>query len=336
MVIFDRFMTEEQFGWRVAETTPEALRILNTEDLHSLRRTREVNFNTETKNSLSAWSNSDLAMRELASILRSDLSLIISKYEYDLLVKNARIPESYLLYLPFFGKGESLLENHPGAAFESRSGFIFVGNGKHAPNVDAVHWLHAEIWPEIRKALPQSELRIYGAYLPEAVLKLHDPAVGFRVEGWIEDSGNAVGGARVNLAPLRFGAGMKGKIVEAMRCGTPSMATGIGWEGLADNNEIDSCIADSASDFAQKAIALYENKGFWQIQHDFQTRIYKKLFSWSEHTERLRNSIDNLREDLSLHREQNIIGNILRHQSMASTKYMSRWIEAKNKPNQAG
>ncbi len=330
VVIFDRFMTEEQFGWRVAEYAPEALRILNTEDLHSLRRSREINGRSEAKNEISEWAGYDLTMRELASILRSDLSLIISQYEYDLLTDYAGIPESGLLYLPFFGKGTMLEENLSDIEFDARSDFIFVGNGKHSPNVDAVQWLYSEIWPEIRKALPYSKIRVYGAYWPDAILRLHDPGLGFLVEGWIEDSRLAVNRSKVNLAPLRFGAGMKGKLVEAMASGTPSVSTAIGWEGFNVIDDLEISMAETAADFAEKAIELYSDKNSWKIQLALQTRIFKTLFSPQEHKSRLRNRIDDISKDLKQHRGQNIIGNILWHQSMASTKYMARWIEAKN------
>ena len=333
IVIFDRFMTEEQFGWRVAENTPDAIRILNTEDLHSLRKSREKNCRPETINEMAEWAGSDLAMRELASILRSDLSLIISKHEYYLLVDRVKIPESVLLYLPFFEDETVLAQNLSSPDFESRSDFIFVGNGKHAPNVDAVHWLHTEIWPEIRQVLPSAKIRLYGAYWSDAILRLHRPELGFLVEGWIEDSKQAVNSSKVNLAPLRFGAGMKGKLVEAMASGTPSVSTAIGWEGFNVMGDFELSIAETASDFAQKSIELYSDKSSWELERDKQTRIYRTLFCLTEHKTNLRNSIMGISKNLKLHRDQNIIGNVLRHQSLASTKYMARWIEAKNQLN---
>lgn len=100
IVLFDRFLTEEQFGWRVTETCPNALRILDTEDLHFLRHARHQAFKNKEKISLEYLVN-DLTKRELGSVYRCDLSLIISKFEIELLTNTFKIDDSLLLYLPF-------------------------------------------------------------------------------------------------------------------------------------------------------------------------------------------------------------------------------------------
>ena len=101
IVVFDRFMVEEQFGWRVAEQCPDALRILDTEDLHCLRRARRKAFKESREFQAEDLLSSDVARREIASILRSDLSLLISRYELELLKTLFKVDESLLLYLPF-------------------------------------------------------------------------------------------------------------------------------------------------------------------------------------------------------------------------------------------
>ena len=105
IVLFDRFLTEEQFGWRVAEFAPEAIRILDTEDLHSLRKTRETMFNKGEIFSVVKWVQAEITKREVASILRCDLSLIISTYEMHLLTDVLKIDTDLLHYLPFFQDG---------------------------------------------------------------------------------------------------------------------------------------------------------------------------------------------------------------------------------------
>ena len=101
MVLFDRFLTEEQFGWRVADNCPQALRVLDTEDLHSLRHVREQCFKKEIPFTTDAWLADDKTKREIASIYRCDLSLIISSYEMELLTEVLKIDKSLLLLLPF-------------------------------------------------------------------------------------------------------------------------------------------------------------------------------------------------------------------------------------------
>src|SRR5690554_5717527 len=157
IVIFDRFITEEQFGWRVAEHCPNALRILDTEDLHFLRKAREeavkLRMDVSEPNIFS-----EVAKREIASIIRSDLSLIISEFEMELLVDKFKIPVDLLYYLPF------LLEENSVTAlnFEERKNFVVIGNLLHAPNVDAVLQLK-RLWPIIKELLPHAQLHIYGA-----------------------------------------------------------------------------------------------------------------------------------------------------------------------------
>ena len=126
------------------------------------------------------WLREDITKREIASIYRSDLTLVISPYEMQLLRTVVNIDEAIMMLLPFM-IGEISDEMKEGAFFEDRQHFMFVGNGKHAPNIDAIVWLKDEIWPLIRKGLPLAELHVYGAYLPEKVNQMHSGL------GWIFD-----------------------------------------------------------------------------------------------------------------------------------------------------
>ncbi|MEL6485507.1 MAG: glycosyltransferase family 4 protein, partial [Bacteroidota bacterium] len=218
IVIFDRFMVEEQFGWRVSEKVPQALRILNTEDLHSLRKTREHCHQKSNDFTTEIWLDAEITKREVASIYRSDLALMVSTYEMELLTKRAKVPHELLLHLPFM---LDITTFEGGRTFDSRVDFITFGNGRHAPNIDAIHFLHTDIWPLIRESLPNTKLKIYGAYLPQKVKQLHNPKIGFEVLGWCEELEDAIQKARICLVPLRFGAGIKGKVVDALRNGTP-------------------------------------------------------------------------------------------------------------------
>src|SRR5699024_7891116 len=155
IVLFDRFMMEEQFGWRVSEACPEALKVLDTEDLHFLRRARQAAVK-EGKIAAEANQHSDTAKREIASILRCDLTLLISKVERQLLTETFRIDERLLWYLPFMTakKPEDEIEQTP--RFEQRQDFVFVGNFRHPPNADAVQYLKTDVWPLLRKQLPKA------------------------------------------------------------------------------------------------------------------------------------------------------------------------------------
>src|SRR5690606_17224561 len=182
VVLFDRFMTEEQFGWRVAETCPNALRILDTEDLHSLRKGRQQAFKAQAECN-DAYLFNDFAKREIASIYRSDLSLIISEMEINLLTDRFKVLNELLFYLPSQCQAisENTIQNLP--TFDKRSHFITVGNFLHEPNYDSVLYLKETIWPLVRQKIPTAELHIYGAYASQKVTQLHNKLTGFFIKG---------------------------------------------------------------------------------------------------------------------------------------------------------
>ena len=330
VVLFDRFMTEEQFGWRVAENCPDALRILDTEDLHSLRKGRQQAINDEKEFS-DIYLFNDVSKREIASIYRCDLSFIISEVEMDLLKTIFNVPIELLHYLPF--QCDSISENTILAlpSFDQRAHFITIGNFLHAPNYDAVLYLKKTIWPLIKKKLPNAQLHIYGAYATQKVNQLHHELSGFLIKGFAEDVQVVMAHAKVCLAPLRFGAGLKGKLVDAMQSGTPCLMSTVAAEGIFGDLKINGFIEDAPEEFAEKAVLLYQNESLWHERQNngFQTlnqRFDKRLFK-----EDLFLKINDIIEHLPKHRHKNFTGQMLQHHLTQSTKYMSKWIEEKNK-----
>ena len=330
IVIFDRFMTEEQFGWRIAETLPDCIRILNTEDLHSLRSVRKKSVENTIDFEVSQWLKADITKRELASIFRSDLSLIISNYEMDLLRNSIQMCDGLLLYFPLFYRPQEheMAPINPG--FVDRSDFVFIGNGKHLPNQDAIMWLKDEIWPKIHPELPMAKLHIYGAYLPPHIMDLHCAEEGFMVHGHVESSQEVLRKSRVNLAPLRFGAGLKGKILDAMNSGTPSVCTDIASEGIEPTDPVSRQFDSNPKSFASEAIELYKDQKRWEARQTAENQLLVDRFDRLKFEKNFQNKLDDIQHDLEAHRLRNPIGSMLMHHTMSSTKYMSKWIEAKN------
>jgi glycosyltransferase involved in cell wall biosynthesis len=328
IVLFDRYITEEQFGWRVAEHCPNALRVLDTEDLHFLRKAREVSFKKHGNlNDLQLYT--DTAKRELASILRSDLSLIISEIEMALLIDIFHIPEGLLQYLPFLPKSlAGTLGKIP--EYEERNGFIAIGNFYHAPNVDSVKWLHKEIWPAIRKQLPEATLSVFGAYAPQQILELHSERNGFFIKGWAPSVEEVMCAARICLAPIRFGAGLKGKLLDAMSYGTPAVTTTIGAEGMYGAGKDAGGIEDDVARFANCAVTLYSEKRDWLVSQQTGFEILDSRFNAEGHSKNLLDKIKGISEAVVMHRNDNFIGQILQHHTLQASKYMSKWIESKN------
>tara|TARA_R110002050_G_scaffold16019_2_gene49144 strand:+ start:244352 stop:245590 length:1239 start_codon:yes stop_codon:yes gene_type:complete len=330
IVVYDRFLTEEQFGWRIAENAPNALRILDTEDLHSLRTVRLSLFKKGIPFSTDKWLKEESTKREIASMYRCDMSLIISSFEMQLLKDNLKLDDSLLLYLPFMVEEVSKTEFKTYPAFEKRKDFICIGNGKHAPNVDAVLWLKSTIWPLIRKQLPESNLHIFGSYLPQQIVQMHKPEEGFYVEGYTNTLKEVFTECRINLAPLRFGAGLKGKLIDGMRFGTPSITTPIGVEGMAEGLPFNGTVAANENDFANEAVALYNSKDRFVLAQENGLKILKQVYNSKILSEKLIHRIIEIQSNMAKHRGSNFIGSLLMHQSMQSNKYMSKWIEAKN------
>ncbi|MEQ9308967.1 MAG: glycosyltransferase [Balneolaceae bacterium] len=330
IVLFDRFMTEEQFGWRVAENCPNALRILDTEDLHCLRMGRH-----QALKSGRAFSNSDLitehSKREIASIYRCDLSLIISSKEMEILTSFFRVDDALLIHLPFMLEQINKEKTEQWLPFEKRNHFISIGNFLHEPNWDAVLFLKNEIWSKIRDQLPNTELHVYGAYPSEKVFQLQNKKEGFIVKGRAENVEEVMGRTRVCLAPLRFGAGLKGKLIDAMQYGTPSVVSDIGREGMTKGFEWPGVIQNEPGAFAKSAVELYQNKELWNAAQSVGQSIINSEYFKNDIGQTLVFKIKELVKNLSHHRQNNFTGAMLHHHSMASTKFMSRWIEEKNK-----
>ena len=331
IVLFDRFIMEEQFGWRVAEYCPKAIRILDTEDLHCLRKTREICLKNNIDFSQEELLKQDISKREIAAILRCDLSLIISVFEIEILKNIFKIEESILMYLPFLFDEIDIHQQQRWKYFEKREHFIFIGNFMHKPNVDAVRSLKNVIWSKIRKDLPKAEIHIYGAYLNQQIEQLHNEREGFIIKGFVEDAAQVVGNAKVVLAPLSFGAGIKGKLTEAMLCGTPSITTSIGAEGMYDEFPWNGFIEDNFADFAIKAKELYLNKPVWiQAQLNGVT-IINSIYNKEKNGKLFFNKIHQIEQNIEKHRVSNFLGSLLQYKTLQASKYMSKWIEQKNR-----
>ncbi|MFJ2484653.1 glycosyltransferase [Pseudomonas sp. NPDC087639] len=344
IVLFDQFMMEEQFGWRVEKHCPEALRVLETSDLQSLRHARHQRLKDRLKansdqddfselfapalrEEFELMADTDLAKREIAALYRCDLNLMISEVEIELLVEQFGLPRQLLHWCPLMVE----LPSAPARAFADREHFLSIGNFRHAPNWDAVLWMKTTVWPLIRQQLPDAQLHIYGAYTPPKATALHNAAQGFHIMNWAEDALQVMSAARVCLAPLRFGAGIKGKLVDAMLCGTPSVTTPIGAEGMYGDHPWPGAVAHNACDIADSAVRLYKDQTLWQAAQQAGTMLLSERYQYAVHGQALIEKLRYCQQHLQILRTSNFTGSMLRHHFHKSTQYMSQWIEAKNR-----
>ncbi|WP_228412612.1 glycosyltransferase [Chryseobacterium sp. SC28] len=325
VVLFDRYVTEEQFGWRVSENCPDAAKIMDTEDLHFLREARRKAF-VERRNLEKSDLVNDIFLREIASILRCDLALIISQFEYHLLVDDFKINPDTLFYIPF------LTENFEKSKipFEDRKHFVSIGNFLHEPNWQTVLKLKP-IWKAIKKKLPEAELHIYGAYAGQKVWELHNEKDGFLVKGRANSVEDIFDKAKVLLAPIPFGAGLKGKLWESMKLGLPNVTSSVGAEAMHENLPWNGFIEDIEEAFVDKAIELYQDERIWNQAQENGYKIIDSLFRKELFAGSFINKVLEIENNLENHRTENYLSKILQHHQLNSTKYMSRWIEEKNK-----
>lgn len=325
IVMYDRYISEEQFGWRVSKSCPDAMTILDTEDLHFLRKAREVAFK-KSGNLDDVDFISDIFKREMASILRCDLSLIISEFEMKLLIEKFKIDPCILHYIPLLIDKIKKSE----ISFLERKDFVSIGNFLHEPNWQTVLQLK-KIWPLIKSKLPKSNIQIYGAYLPEKAKQLHNEKEGFLIKGRAESVEEVFNESRILLAPIPFGAGIKGKLLDSMQFGLPNITSTIGAEGMHGNLPWNGEIKNDLSEFTEAAIQLYQNENTWNIAQENGYTIVEQRFLKTLFQDKFIEKINRLLENLVQHRQKNFLGQILQHQTLQSTKYMSRWIEEKNK-----
>ncbi len=327
IVVFDRFMSEEQYGWRLRQQCPQAMSILDTEDLHFLRQARQEAL----KKNKEPDYYSEIARREIAAILRCDLSLIISQEEKKILETKFHINPAILYYLPFLEEPVEEAVVKAWKPFEDRQDFMFIGNFLHEPNWRTVQYLKSQIWPMLSKLLPKAALHIYGAYASAKVYQLHKPQERFLILDRAEDARLTMENYRLLLAPIPFGAGIKGKFVDAMQSGTPNVSSHIGAEDMLQADMWNGLLADDPAQFCASAVKLYTDKALWYTAQNNGISLLHRNYNKSNLEKPFLQALSKLSEEITAHRNNNFMGQILNSQVHNSLKYMSLWIEEKNK-----
>ncbi len=227
--------------------------VLDTVDLHHLREAREADLHGDRRlRRLAAITRK----RELQAAAAADVTWVVSPVEAELL--RGALPTARVEVLPNLHEAEDAP-----APFLRRSGLLFVGGARHPPNVDAVRWLLAEIFPRVHAQLPGCALHIVGEGMPEAVTGNAPLVDGVQLHGHVPDLGPLLAQCRVGLAPLRFGAGVKGKINLCMAAGMPVVATSCAAEGMHLRDGDDLLVADAAEAFADAAVRLHGDAALW-------------------------------------------------------------------------
>ncbi len=236
---------------------PQARIVFDTVDLHYLREQRGAELAGDAALARAAARTRTL---ELDTIARADVTVVVSETERALLARDA--PRARV---------EVLSNLHqlagPGQAFAQRRDLVFVGGFRHPPNDDAVRWFVEEVFPTVRARLPAVRFHCIGSHVTPAIqaLATHD---GVIIHGHLPDIAHYMDGCRICVAPLRFGAGVKGKINMSMAHGQPVVATACAVEGMHLIDGHDVLVAEGAEQFAQAIIRLYQDPLLWQRLSD--------------------------------------------------------------------
>ena len=249
------------------ELAPQAKILVDTADLHFRRLMREAELTTSAAKMEEALATKAL---EFDVMRKADCTIILSTDEIDMLSRE--LPEAKLAHLP-------LILETPGlqAPFEELADICYVGGFGHNPNVDAVLYFHREIWPLVRTRLPGVKFRIIGSRPPEEISALAGRDV--IVEGYVKDLGPTLGRCRLSVVPLRFGAGIKGKIGSSLSYGIPVVSTAIGAEGMGLVDGSDTLLAEDPEAFADRVCELYRNKTLWTMLSQNGLAFVKREYS---------------------------------------------------------
>jgi GT2 family glycosyltransferase/glycosyltransferase involved in cell wall biosynthesis len=251
-VILSRYYIAEPVMPFIRDYCPKAKIIFDTVDLHYLREQRMADV-TGDDNLLKLSEKTKL--KEIAVINQCDTTLVVSPFEVEVLAEDASDAKVHVL---------STIHHVTGCRknYSQRKDIMFIGGYQHTPNVDAVEWFVAEIFPLILKHIPEIKFHIIGTNAPKHIMQMGSDSIIFH--GFVEDIEPFMDKIRIAVAPLRYGAGVKGKINSSMSYGQPVVGTELAVEGMFTQEGTDVLTAKVAQEFAEQVIRLYQDEELWE------------------------------------------------------------------------
>jgi len=269
-VVLSRAYCNEMFLKMVRKICPNAKIVYNTVDLHFLRMEREAKLHDNPETSLAA---KKMREKELRFMRETDATILLSEFEHQTLAKIKTIKDKLWTIPLVLPKAERI------AKFSDTKDFVFIGGYNHPPNVDAVDWLIQDVWPEMRKVLPGVKLIICGSSMPERFQDYVSEDVEIR--GFVADLDKLMSQTRFTIAPLRFGAGLKGKVASSIGAGVPCIGTAIAFEGMAEEGLLDFKLeASTPEEFAALAASIYFNEEYWNAISKNGCAYYNNNFAY--------------------------------------------------------
>lgn len=263
--------------------------IFNTVDLHYVREQRYAELE-----------DSDLLRRgaantrsiELGIMRQSDATIVISQEEKHILEREA--PDINVFCIPYVRETRPFTND-----FAARKDIVFIGGFNHLPNIDAVKYFIKEILPLVRQKLPDVIFRIVGSNIPGMVFKAEEVnelarVPGVEIAGFADELDSTFNQCRISVAPLRFGAGIKGKIGTSLCYGVPCVATPIAVEGMDLEHRTNILLGSNADDFAEEVVSLYTDEGLWNRVSSAGIIFMEEHYSFEKGLQRLRGMIETI------------------------------------------
>jgi len=315
VVLFDRFISEEQFGWRVYKNLPQCCTLLNTEDLQSLRLSRSNGKEEE-------WETTDTFKREIASFYRVDKVLIISREEINRLTALLPSIGSKLIYTPLIvHRREIATTNH-----RKPWSFVFFGSGKHPGNKATLHRI-LEMWPNILKIQPESSLIIFGAYYTESLMNKAKKLKQVSFLGWVEDLDTVLINYQFLLSPTPFGAGLKGKILQSINNGVICLCTSLASEGIDMESRSLFMHLNSEREYLNTIESIINNSEILEREQSIQSELLDHFSEFSNDS-----WISNLTVENNL-KALEILKQVIRHSTINSTENLGKYLTLKTNKN---
>jgi glycosyltransferase involved in cell wall biosynthesis len=266
--ILSRVSVAEPAYPMVRRAFPHAKIVFNPVDLHHVRLEREADI---TGNQIAQRAAASVKQAELELVRRTDATMVVSSFEAALL-KNA-VPGARIVEVPILRRTPSGTR----APYSARRHVAFLGSFRHPPNWDAVQYFLGKIWPLVRASGFRDRFIVGGSHIPRELEGIR--ADGVEIRGFVPDISEFLNSCRLTVAPLRYGAGAKGKIVTSLSFGVPIVASSVAVEGMAVTPGHDIVVADEPSDFAESILSVYEDPTRWHALSEGGIRLFERNFS---------------------------------------------------------
>lgn len=269
VVLLSRYYVAEPLMPMIRQYCPEAQLLFDTVDLHYLREERMAEV---ANNAAQIKAAAVTKQKELAVARACDTTLVVSPYEQSVLAKE--FPDLDVQILSNIHEVYGRLKG-----YQARKDLVFMGGYQHTPNVDGLLWFIDDIWPIIQRALPEVQLHVVGSKAPPQIEAL-GVLDGVVYHGFVEDIEPVMCDYRIAIAPLRFGAGVKGKVNMSMSYGQPVVGTAVAVEGMYTTHGQDVMMSDDPESFAEHVIELYQDSDLWHRISDGGLKNVAQWFSF--------------------------------------------------------